>query len=130
MIVVKKIVSFYQYVYYRLFLFHKKQWQGDKRLGLLNSNFAISSSSIALVYSMDLTFRKLFNTKGFFNNNYKIIGLAVVVFFLLSIILSVKEETLEKKYAKANESDLSWRIKGFFSLSFVFGPIILLIILM
>ena len=130
MTVIKKIISVYRYIYFRLYLYHTKKWEGDNKLGQFNSNFAITGSALCLFFSIDLIVKRVFHIDGIFNNNYKIIGLVITVIVIHTYLFSIDENDLEKKYAKRNESDLSWRLKGYLSLLFVFGPVILLILLM
>lgn len=81
-------------------------------------------------FSSDLIVRRIFHIDGLFNSNFKIIGLVITVIVIHTYLFSIDENDLEKKYAKRNESDLTWRIKGYLSLLLVFGPVILLIFLM
>jgi len=125
----RRIITIYRYIYFRYTLFQKKQWNSDEKLATLNSGFGISSSTIAFIYSIDLIIRKIFSIQGFFYTNSRIIGLCIVVFFLNVFILGINDKKLNKEFTKNKESSLSWKVKGFFSLLYIFGPIVLLIIL-
>jgi TctA family transporter len=126
----KSTKHFYQYIYYRLFLYHKKQWMGGSSVAIINANFAISSSATALVYSIELLFERYLGTEFIFDNIYEIIVLTIIIVILQSILLSKDEKSLEEKYSKAIDSQLVWQIKGVLSLLFVYVPIISLLILM
>ncbi|MBW2962109.1 hypothetical protein [Mesonia aestuariivivens] len=127
---IKKIVRAYQYIYFRFALFQQKQWNGDENLKAFNTGYAISFSSVALIYSLDLLIRRISDFEGFFVNSYRIFGLVIIVFILNVLLFRKDDEILYDKFSQNKESNLSWRIKGFFCLFYIFGPIILLMALL
>ncbi|MDX1752073.1 MAG: hypothetical protein R3259_02730 [Salinimicrobium sediminis] len=92
MVLIKKIVATYQYIYFRLLIYHIKEWQGIKKIGSFNSNFAITASAIALIYSIELIYRRICETSGFLNDEQSIVLMALSVVIIHSLIFSQNDE--------------------------------------
>ena len=127
---ISKLTSTYQYIYFRLILFQRKQWNGNKYLATFSANSAITYSAVALIYSAELLYRKFNGTDHEILGTTGILISTVGVFILHSFIFLKDDKYLEDKYLPQKESDAFWKAKGILSLLFVFAPIILLLILM
>ncbi|MAC96529.1 MAG: hypothetical protein CMC96_13630 [Flavobacteriales bacterium] len=126
----QNIISFYEYIYFRLFLFQKKLWDDSKSMGGISSNYVIAFSSMALVFSIDILISKTFNINRLFDSLQIIVVLIIALSILLHFLVKIDEDVLEERFSNTNKNSFSWRLKGFLSLVYVFGPMILYFLLM
>lgn len=124
---IRKIIRAYQYAYYRHSLRQKKNWEGEKHVSMLTSNYGLSCSTIGWFYVLDFFFLKFFDFVIFLHNIFTIVGISITVLIIMSLILKKDDEILNKKFSKEDESNLSWKMNGFFTILFIYGPYVLII---
>lgn len=129
MYLIKKISVLYQYIYYRLFLYQKKQLKGNKNLAVGFSNYALSLNAGSILFCIDIILQDNTEISYFDYNMYHLIFIFIIIFVVQSILLRKSIEHYEEKFK--NEKDRNyWKAKGIIVLLFVYIPIFLLIFLM
>ncbi len=127
----KKIRSFYEYIFFRLLLFQRKQWFGNKTVASFQAHGAISFSAFALIFSVDFIYARIVGADlGLIDNGLKIGIVAVILLLILNRLFPGDDEKLIEKYINQKENDRFWKIKGILSLSILVFPIVLLLFLM
>lgn len=124
-----EFVKIYRYIYYRLYLHHVNAWQGHKGLAKLNSSNAMAGSAMAVYVSLDLILLLLFDVSILLEDWWILVFLGGSTLLFQSFILPSDPEILENKFSREKDSLFRWRVKGFLSLAFVFGPLLLIAIL-
>jgi len=125
----EKFFRVYRYIYYRLYLHHVNAWQGHKRLAKLNSSNAIAGSAVAFFGSIDLFLYSQYEVSLLLENWWLFIVLIVLILIFQTVYLPSDPETLADEFSSGDDSSYEWKLKGFLSLAFVFGPLLLLVLL-
>lgn len=85
---------------------------------------------MALVFSIDILISKTFNINRLFDSLQIIVVLIIALSILLHFLVKIDEDVLEERFSNTNKNSFSWRLKGFLSLVYIFGPMILYFLLM
>lgn len=125
-----KFIKMYRYIYYRLYLHHLNAWHGHKSLAKLNSSNAMAGSAIAFLGSIELFLYGQFEVSFLFENWWLFIVLAIIILVFQTVYLPSDPETLADEFISESDNSYEWKIKGFLSLAFVFGPLLLMVVLM
>lgn len=129
MYLIKKTSDLYQYIYYRLFLYQKKQLKGNKNLAVGFSNFALSLNAGSILFCIDIILQEYTEISFFDNNMYYLIFIFIIILIIQSILLRKSIEYYEEKFK--NEKDRNyWKVKGIIVVLFVYSPIFFLVFLM
>lgn len=99
-------------------------------MGGISSIYVIAYSSMAVVFSIDKLISKIFNINRFFDSLQIIVVLIIALSILLYFFVKIDEDVLEERFSNRNKDSFSWKLKGVLSLAYVFGPMILYILLM
>ena len=126
----KSVINFYQYIYYRFYLFSVKSWAGNDKLALSSTNYGMAYSSGSLFIIIDLLIKNYTDYGFLFDSFYQYIIIFILIFLIQSYILREDIESLEKKFGDVYEDKSMWQVKGYLSLLFVFAPMIAMIFLM
>lgn len=127
--ILKKIILLYQYTYYRLYLYHFKQFYSSKTLALSSSNFALTLNAGSVLFCIDILIEDYTEFKYFQDKTF----LFYIIFFALIIVQSIVLRKSIDHYIekfKNVHKDANWNLKGIAVLFFVYFPMILLIFLM
>jgi hypothetical protein len=118
--------SILHYSYYRYYLHLKKQWNDDKSISEFNLGFGYTYSAGALSGLIIFLIDDFFGIEKYVNT---LIIVAISLLTICSFFLP-KIDFLENKYKDYDRTNKEWKIRGFLSLTLVFGPPILLILYM
>lgn len=114
------------YAYYRYNLHLSKQWNGIKNVSSFNLGygftFSICCSGTLLMYLFDYIFD--------FKEYFEIIYIFVIISLIILSLFMPNIQDIEEAYKNHDRSTLEWKIKGYLSMLFIFGPPIFIIIYM
>lgn len=125
-----KILLFYKYVYYRIYLLALRGAGANENYASISTGFTMTYSGASLFITIDLLIKRYVNNDFMFNNYFYYVIIFAVIFLLQFFFVNDDISILDEKFNRLKNNKIRWLIGGCFFIFIVFFPMVMVIILM